>query len=241
MRPIAPWLLTALESSGRFSIRSTAASRLGLTLSRAPPGSGPRQRARPPRSSGCASECARERPVGRRAVTANSSAVLSTRTTGFAAADGLAADLGALAACAGALVATVRGTAEGSQRAPGARARTPSNTADHCASLWRPAKGCNTWSPSQDAAGSPSEGTRSSVPSLAAQKNATSVRAHCAVQFLEAEAGRGVAIPNVASAAACGDRASEPVVTETKECDEAADILHARSLPTPRDSSVSPL
>ena len=34
IRPTAPWLLTALESSARFSMMSTAASRLGLTFSR---------------------------------------------------------------------------------------------------------------------------------------------------------------------------------------------------------------
>src|SRR5689334_24970206 len=85
MRPIAPWLLTAAESSWRFSTSSTAASRLGLMRSRP----APRGTAQAARSAGSGFRV--RRAIARvsgswagRAVTANSSAVLSTLARGSA-------------------------------------------------------------------------------------------------------------------------------------------------------------
>ena len=80
IRPTAPSLLTALESRVRFSMMSTAASRLGLTFSR--PASRVSAQAARSATAGFRVRLAMARASGRwaaRAVTANSSAMPSTR------------------------------------------------------------------------------------------------------------------------------------------------------------------
>src|SRR5215207_5084641 len=116
---MAPWLLTAIESSWRFSISSTAASRLGLTRMR--PASRVTAHAARSAMAGFRVRRAIARVSGwcaSRAVTANSSAVLSTRAakvrgfaTGclaagdFTAAFALTAGWAFVAALAGAILA----------------------------------------------------------------------------------------------------------------------------------------
>src|SRR6476661_1417171 len=161
IRPIAPWLLTAAESSWRFSTSKTAASRLGLIRSR------PASRVTAHAARSASSEFRVRRAMARvsgscasRAVTANSSAVLSTLTRGAGRAVGLlpeaegadgaettvplegafgGGDLGAGALGAGAVApgAVVAGALAAGPLAAGALARDPGFALDPADALAR--------------------------------------------------------------------------------------------------------